>query len=169
MLSVLNNINKKGEKIMANNNDEKKGFGPALAAMILAIVGFVITGIIALTMSGLKDIMTETFSELIADMLGPVTATTPEEIAALDTVKLGLKVGVGAVFFSGGLFMLISFICDIVAICKYYGNKCDTKAASTIVLAYIGLALLVTSIIIAIVGINGYMPVIEKIMAPYYG
>ena len=70
--------------------------------------------------------------------------------------------------FAGGLFMLISFICDIVAICKYYGNKTETKAVSTIVLAYIGLAFLVASVVIAVIGINGVSAMIDQIVAPYY-
>ena len=107
---------------MANDNDEKKGFGPALAAMILSIIAFVITGIIALVFSGLEDILFEILDETLASELGGLQATTAEEIAVLDTFKIGMKIAFGAVYFSGGLFMLIAFICDLVAICKYYGN-----------------------------------------------
>ncbi|MBQ7912732.1 MAG: hypothetical protein IJ308_03185 [Clostridia bacterium] len=155
---------------MANsNNDEKKGFGPALAAMILAIVAFVITGIIALVFTGMKDMMTEILTETISTELGTGVATTAEEFAVLDAFKFGMKFAFGAIYFSGGLFMLISFICDIVAICKYYGNKSETKAASTIVLAYIGLAFLVAAILIAVLGAIDFAGVVDKVMAPYYG
>ena len=153
---------------MANEKDEKKGFGPALAAMILAIIGFVITGIVALVFSGLKNMMFELLSETIGAELGSLQASTAEEIAFLDAFKVGMKIAFGAMHFAGGLFMLISFICDIVAICKYYGNKTETKAASTIVLAYIGLAFLVASVVIAVIGINGVSGMIDQIVAPYY-
>ena len=153
---------------MANDKDEKKGFGPALAAMILAIIAFVITGIVALVFSGLKDVMFEILNETIAAELGSLQATAAEEIAFLDAFKVGMKLAFGAIHFSGGLFMLISFICDIVAICKYYGNKTETKAASTIVLAYIGLAFLVAAVVIAVMGINGISGMIDQIIAPYY-
>ena len=153
---------------MANEKDEKKGFGPALAAMILAIIAFVITGIVTLVFSGLKDTMLTLLKDTIAAELGDFSATTAEEIAFLDAFKVGMKIAFGAIHFSGGLFMLISFICDIVAICKYYGNKTETKAASTIVLAYIGLAFLVASVVIAVIGINGVSAMIDQIVAPYY-
>ena len=107
---------------MANNNDEKKGFGPALAAMILAIIAFVITGIIALVFSGLKDLIAETITEAItAEFTG--VATTAEEIMLLDTLKLTFKISFGAIYFSGGLFMLLALIFDLVGICKYYGRR----------------------------------------------
>ena len=153
---------------MANNNDEKKGFGPALAAMILAIVAFVITGLVALVFSGLKDLITETITETIAAEFTGV-ATTAEEIMVLDTLKLTFKITFGGVYFSGGLFMLLALIFDLVGICKYYANKCETKATSTIVLAFIGLAFLVASIVIAAMGCAEFAKVIDGIIAPYYG
>jgi hypothetical protein len=156
------------ELFMANNNDEKKGFGPALAAMILAIVAFVITGIVALVFSGLKDFIAETITETIAAEFTGV-ATTTEEIAFLDAFKAGMKIAFGAIYFSGGLFMLLALIFDLVGICKYYGNKCETKATSTIVLAFIGLAFLVTAIVIAVIGCMDFAKVIDGIIAPYYG
>ena len=154
---------------MANDKDEKKGFGPALAAMILAIIAFVITGIVALVFSGLKDFVADVITEVISSEFPEHSAIPAEELnAALDILKLTFKLAFGAIHFSGGLFMLISFICDIVAICKYYGNKTETKAASTIVLAYIGLAFLVAAVVIAVMGINSISGMIDQLIAPYY-
>ena len=152
-------------------NEEKKGFGPALAALILGIVSIVITGLIALIFGGgqMKALMAETLQETITSEFGSFVATTPEEIAVIDGFALGMKLVFGAIFFGAGLFMLISFICGIVAVCKYCGNKCETKANSVIVLALIGLAFVLLSIIIAVVCTNDYSAIIDKVMAPYYG
>ena len=152
-------------------NEEKKGFGPALAALILGIVSIVITGLIALIFGGgqMKALMAETLQETITSELGSFVATTPDEIAAIDTAVLIMKIMFGAIFFGAGLFMLISFICGIVAVCKYCGNKCETKVQSVIVLALIGLALVLLSIIIAVICTNDYSAIIDKVMAPYYG
>ena len=152
-------------------NEEKKGFGPALAALILGIVSSVITGLIALIFGGgeMKALIAEGLQEGFAESLGGLVATTPEEIAAIDAAALGMKIMFGAIFFGAGLFMLISFICGIVAVCKYCGNKCETKVQSVIVLALIGLALVLLSIIIAVVCTNDYSAIIDKVMAPYYG
>lgn len=151
-----------------SNNEEKKGFGPALAALILAIIGFVITGIVALVFSGLQSMMEEILAETISAELGSFAVSNAEELAIVDGVKLGMKIAFGGVYFSGGLFMLIAFICDIVAICKYYGNKSETKAASTIVLAYIALAFLIASVAIAVMGCMEFAAIVDKVMAPYY-
>lgn len=154
---------------MANDKDEKKGFGPALAAMILAIIAFVVTGIVFLVFSGLKDMIMQMLTEVISAELGSIQATTAEELTFVNAFKMGLKIAFGGMFFSAGLFMLISLICDIVGICKYYGNKTETKAASTIVLAYIGLAFLVTAIVIASIGTKNFAAMVDYIMMPYYG
>ena len=151
-----------------SNNEEKKGFGPALAALILAIIGFVITGIVALVFSSLQGMIEELLAETISAELGSFTISNAEELAFVDSFKFGMKIVFGGVYFSGGLFMLIAFICDIVAICKYYGNKSETKAASTIVLAYIALAFLITSVAIAVMGCMEFAAIVDKVMAPYY-
>ena len=151
-----------------SNNEEKKGYGPSLAAMILAIVAFVTTGIVALVFGGLKDMIAEVIMETLSTEFTGV-ATTPDEIMVLDTLKLTFKFSFGAIYFSGALFMLLALIFDIIGICKYFANKCETKAVSTLVLALIGLGFLIASIVIAAIGCSEFAKVIDAIIAPYYG
>ena len=153
---------------MSNKNEEKKGFGPALAALILAIVGFAITGMVALVFSGMQDMIKEVLQEALDEEFGVAISTGALTPAQLDAFKMGLKIAFGAIYFSGGLFLFIALICDIVSICKYYGNKTETKAKSTIVLAYIALAFLVTSVAIAVFGVMDFAKVVDVVMAPYY-
>lgn len=154
----------------SSSGDAKKGHGPALASLVLGIIAFVIIGLISLVLSAVKETLWATLTEAFEAEFNGFVASTPEEVTILNTFATGMKIAFGVIHFgSGGIFLLIGIICDIVAICKYYTNTAEDKEKSTIVFAYIGLAFLVAAIIIAAVGTKNYAAVVDSIMAPYLG
>ena len=154
----------------AGYTDERRGHGASVASLVLAIIGFVLTGICCLSLYAVKDMLWEVLNEAFASEFNGVVATTPEEISILETFATIMKVAFGAAHFGlGGIFLLIGLICNIVAICKYCGNKAEDKVKSTIVIACIALAFIITTIAIAAAGTSSYAKMIDEILAPYIG
>ncbi len=130
-----------------SNNEAKKGFGPALAAMILAIVGFLTTAITAGVLNLCLNLpeFWDAFAEVFNEMLG--SSNVPANI-----VNFSVKFAFAAYYYDGGLFLLIALICFIVALVKYFKNTVPNKAKSVLVLACIAGVLILASLIIATIG-----------------
>ena len=130
-----------------SNNEAKKGFGPALTAMILSIIGFLTTVVtVAIFNAVIKQPeFWNAFSEVFNEMIG--SANVPEHI-----IDFAIKFAFAVYYYDGGLFLLIALICFIVAMVKYFKNTAPDKAKSVLVMACIAGALIVASIIIASVG-----------------
>ncbi len=148
-----------------SKGDPKKGRGPAIAALIFAIIAFFTTALVTLIMSAVKGEMEEALAEIISQEVAN-SGVTKEYLSGF---AIGLKIAMGAIHFAGFVPMLVSLILFLVAIVKYYGNDAEDKKVSTIVVAYIALAFLVTAIIFACVGTSGYAEVIDKLMKPFLG
>ena len=148
----------------ASSGDEKKGLGPAIAALVFAIIAFIVTGIIALVMNFIQPYLLEAFQPSPEISSIELTATEIEELTMQFSL---LKLAFSAVHFGGILFMLIAFILFIVAICKYYSNKTEGKAKSPIVIAYRAFAFLVASVVIALNGASNISAFFDSILAMY--
>ena len=130
-----------------SNNEAKKGFGPALAAMILSIIGF-LTTVVTVAVLGFFVKQPEfwnAFSEVFNEMIGG--SNVPQQI-----MDFSINAAFAVYYYDGGLFLLIALICFIVAMVKYFKNTTPDKAKSVLVMACIAGALIVASIIIASVG-----------------
>ena len=142
-----------------SNNEAKKGFGPALAAMILSIIGFLTTVVTVVIFNNVikQPEFWNAFSEVFNEMLGG--SNVPEQI-----IDFSIKFAFAMYYYDGGLFLLIALICFIVAMVKYFKNTAPDKAKSVLVMACIAGALIVASIIIASVGYSNAL----KIVAIYF-
>ena len=141
-------------------NDAKKGFGPAIAALILAIIGFLTTAVTALVLNACIEMpeFWSAFNEAMNSTLGG--SEFPPEI-----LEFSIKFAFAMYYYDGGLFMLIGAICALVGLVKYCKNTTPNKAKSVLVLVIIAAVLIFLSFVIAT---SGYFNV-SKMLSHMYG
>lgn len=130
-------------------NEPKKGNGPAIAALILSIIGFVTTIFMcaifstAVRIPGFLDELSNTMREIYLEFYN---ISMPQEI-----LIPAFKYAFAVYYFSGALFMILGLIFGIVAVVKYANNTCPFKSKAVLVMGIIALVFVVISLIIAIV------------------
>ena len=145
------------------SNDAKKGNGPAIAAMILSIIGFFTTVIMCAIFStavktpGFMSELNSIMKEMMYDMYG---ANLPNDMLALS-----VSLAFGIYYFSGWLFMLLGLIFGLIAVVKYAKNTCPVKSKAVLIMGIIGLVLVAVSFIIAL---SCYINT-SNIVNAYYG
>ena len=141
-------------------NEPKKGNGPAIAALILSIIGFFIT----IAMVGVFGMMlkmpefTDAFVDAMRQMMG---TGYPQEI-----LQFSVKMAFSFYYYAGGLFMLLGGIFALVALVKYLKNTTPDKSKAVLVMAIIAAVFVVLSFIIATVGFADASKIIESTILP---
>lgn len=147
---------------------KKRGHGPAIAAFVLAIIAFLGTVAIAALLALVKPQMEISLKQVIDEELVGITLAPEEMELFLASFSMGMKISFTMMHFLSAAPMIATFICGLVAVVKYHGNKTEGKLQSTAVFAYIALGLLLLSLIIAIAGSSSYAGLTDRILAPYY-
>ena len=141
-------------------NEPKKGNGPAIAALILSLIGFFITIIMVgafgtlIKMPEFTDAFVDTMRQM--DMSG-----FPPAI-----MEFSVKFAFSMYYYAGGLFMLLGGIFALVALVKYLKNTTPNKSKAVLVMAIIAAVFVVLSFIIATVGFAEASKIIESTILP---
>ena len=141
-------------------NEPKKGNGPAIAALILSIIGFFIT----IAMVGFFGLMLKTpeFTDAFVDAMRQMMGTGyPQEI-----LQFSVNFAFSMYYYAGGLFMLLGGIFALVALVKYLKNTTPDKSKAVLVMAIIAAVFVVLSFIIATVGFADASKIIEDTILP---
>lgn len=143
-------------------NEPKKGNGPAIAALILSIIGFFTTVIMCLVFNTLIKTpeFIDAFVQTFRDMAG--TGGFPKEI-----LEISVKLAFSFYYYAGGLFMLIALICFLVALVKYLKNTTPNKAKSVLIIACVAAAFVLISFIIATASFASASKIIDTRILPY--
>jgi uncharacterized membrane protein len=141
-------------------NEPKKGNGPAIAALILSIIGFFIT----IAMVGVFSMMIKMpeFTDAFVDTMRQMgTSGFPPTI-----MEFSVKMAFSLYYYAGGLFMLLGGIFALIALVKYGRNTTPNKSKAVLVMAIIAAVFVVLSFIIATVGFADASKIIENTILP---